>query len=219
MTTMAEQPETRKPITSEELHALARECLNLLRGFPDEGWTRPTVGLEWTCRTTAEHLSHAVDRYCLYLAGPELQRLPYNLVHYDECSMADILRILELRIAALTRIVDASPPGTRAYHVFGLPDPEGYLAMACVELMVHTNDLARSFGSTYQPPAELCARVVARLFPWVPADTDPWQGLEWATGRIKVPALGEAPSDWAWHASPLSEWDGTVKTQASYRRG
>jgi hypothetical protein len=53
---------------------------------------------------------------------------------------------------------------------------------------------------------------LGRLFPWAPTDVDPWAALRWVAGRLDLPSYGRTPPTWAWYASPLTEWDGTVKT-------
>jgi hypothetical protein len=44
---------------------------------------------------------------------------------------------------------------SRAYHTFGLSDPEGFAAMGIVEALVHTHDLAERLGLAWNPPADL----------------------------------------------------------------
>lgn len=41
--------------------------------------------------------------------------------------------------------------------------------MGCVEVLVHGEDVARHLGLSLDPPRDLCARVLARLFPDVDA--------------------------------------------------
>ena len=60
--------------------------------------------------------------------------------------------------------------------------------MGIVETLVHTHDLAAGLGLDWTPPAELCARTLARLFPDAPEDADPWTALLWCTGRAELPA-------------------------------
>jgi hypothetical protein len=117
----------------------------------------------------------------------------------------------------LCEVARAAAPETRGFHVYGRPDRDGYIAMGCVEMLVHTDDIASGLGISFTPPVDLVRGALARLFPWAPADTDAWQTLQWATGRLDLSGYPRVAPDWAWHASPLSEWDGTVKTQASYR--
>jgi hypothetical protein len=50
----------------------------------------------------------------------------------------------------------------------------------------------------WDPPADLCDRVLARLFRDVPADTDRWQVLLWATGRAELPGRPRLTS-WRWY--------------------
>jgi hypothetical protein len=56
--------------------------------------------------------------------------------------------------------------------------------------------------------ASLCHEVLAPL-----ADAD-W--TRWVTGRLDVPEREPVPANWAWHASPVAEWDGEIKTRESY---
>lgn len=96
----------------------------------------------------------------------------------------------------------------------GAADPSGFAAMACDEILIHTDDAARGLGLVFRPPTDLAERVLHRLFPWVTDVDDPWEGLRWANGRI---ALGgrERLSGWTWHCAPLDEWDGTSPTRPS----
>jgi hypothetical protein len=70
-----------------------------------------------------------------------------------------------------------------------------------VETLVHTYDLAQGLGLRWSPPADLCTRALARLFPDAPADTDPWPTLLWATGRGDLPGHPRRTT-WRWYASP-----------------
>jgi hypothetical protein len=73
--------------------------------------------------------------------------------------------------------VRTTPPQVRAYHVFGTSEAEGFAAMGIVETLLHTHDLAQGLGLAWSPPADLCSRVLARLFPNAPGSTDPWPTL------------------------------------------
>ena len=37
------------------LEATARECVEVLRELPDDGFSRRANGLEWSCRATLDH--------------------------------------------------------------------------------------------------------------------------------------------------------------------
>lgn len=108
----------------------------------------------------------------------------------------------------------AAPTSARGFHPMGAADASGFAAMACDELLIHTDDAARGLGATFAPPDDLVEPVLRRLFPWVSPVTEPWPQLRWANGRI---ALGDRDrldgSTWAWHCAPLADWDGTVATR------
>ena len=75
-------------------------------------------------------------------------------------------------------MVCRTAPDVRAHHVFGNSDPEGFAAMGVVEILVHMDSVAAGLGVGWHPPADLCDRALARLFPpAAPADTDRWQTL------------------------------------------
>ena len=85
----------------------------------------------------------------------------------------------------LAAAVDAAPPSLRGFHPFGSPDPSGFAAMACDELLVHGRDAALGLGREFGGDAGLASSILARLYPWHPlgAGDDPWQVLLWANGR------------------------------------
>jgi hypothetical protein len=110
----------------------------------------------------------------------------------------------------LAEVARAAPPGLRAFHPAGMADVCGWIAMGCEEILLHTDDIARGLRMLYRPTDNLSARILARLFPWAPADIDPWDSLRWATGRAALPERERLGPDWYWHCPPLSEWDGTT---------
>lgn len=72
--------------------------------------------------------------------------------------------------------------------------------MGIVETLVHTHDLAAGLGLSWQPPADLCHRVLVRLFPDAPTDTDRWSTLLWATGRTDLPGHPRL-TEWRWYSA------------------
>lgn len=205
-------------IQPNDIRAAAQSSRQALEPVVDADWTGSAGALDWDCRTTLEHVIFAVDRYGLYLATSAQARLPFSLVHYPECLIRDLLMLMEARAAMLAEVAVAASPTARGYHAWGRPDRSGYIAMGCVEILLHTDDIARGLGRTFVPPEDVARRAMARLFPWAPTNVDPWMGLRWATGRLSLPGHPDAPANWAWHASPLEEWDGAIKTQDDYGR-
>lgn len=125
-----------------------------------------------------------------------------SAIHVDrEKGPAALLQAVEACGALLVAMVTTTSPGTRAWHPYGTSDPEGFAAMGAAETLVHGHDAAQGLGVPWEPPADLCARVLNRLFPGAPADALPWAALLWATGRADLPdrpRLGE----WRWYSEP-----------------
>jgi hypothetical protein len=178
-------------------------------------WEVAAGDLDATCRETLDHVVSALTSYASHLANRAPARLPRLRKHDPEAPLEDVLSLVPTAAAVLAAVARSSAPAVRAFHPAGMADPEGFLAMGCDEMLVHTGDIAAGLRVTFTPAPELCARVVARLFPWAPADTEPWATLLWANGRA---LLGDRPRldpDWHWHCAPLSEWDGTVKRRTT----
>ncbi|MEO5877471.1 MAG: tetratricopeptide repeat protein, partial [Streptosporangiaceae bacterium] len=114
-----------------------------------------------------------------------------------------LLQVLEATGALLWAMVRSTEPTVLAHHAWGRSDPEGFAAMGVVETLLHTHDAAQGLGLAWEPPADLCRRSLARLFPDAPLDTDPWATLLWSTGRGELP--GRAPLEsWRWFSAPRS---------------
>ncbi|MDJ1131211.1 hypothetical protein [Streptomyces iconiensis] len=215
-------PETRSsaspasPVTADDLDEAVQLAVATLRGAPQDGWDRNAGSLDWDCWETVEHLSDDLFAYAVQL-GPRTPPLtgdvpyvwesrrpggPLNAVHADRSAgTAGLLQVLEASGALLVAMVRTTPPHVRGYHGFGVSDPEGFAAMGIVETLVHTYDLAETFGLPWAPPAGLCARTLARLFPHAPEGTDPWPTLLWATGRTELPGHPRLTS-WRWYGAP-----------------
>ncbi|WP_405835348.1 hypothetical protein OG528_00920 [Streptomyces platensis] len=201
-------------VTADDLDRAVQLAVSVLRQAPPTGWDTRAGSLEWDCWETVEHLSDDLFAYAVQL-GPrrpplegnvpfvwESRRVggPANAVHADRAAgPAGLLQVLEASGALLVAMVRTTAPEVRAHHVFGVSDPEGFAAMGAVETLVHTHDLTEGLGLAWNPPADVCARVLARLFPDVPAADDPWRTLLWATGRAELPGQPRRTT-WRWDA-------------------
>ncbi|MFI6774019.1 hypothetical protein [Nocardia sp. NPDC050412] len=216
MSRSAESGAPRPRVTAEDLHLAVQLAVAALREAPAAAWDGKAGSLEWDCWETVEHLSDDLFAYAVQLAPatPPLESEvpflwesrrpggPANAVHADRAAGPNgLLQVLEASGTLLVSMVRTTPPQTRAYHVFGISDPEGFAAMGVVETLVHTHDLAQGLGLTWHPPAVLCTRVLARLFPDAPESTDPWTTLLWATGRAELPAHRRLAT-WRWDGTP-----------------
>jgi hypothetical protein len=122
-----------------------------------------------------------------------------------------VLRVLDTAARMMALVATASPASARGYHEGGMADASGFVAMAIDEVIVHGADAAAGLGIPYDPPELLARKVVDRLFPWAPVDTDGWTALLWANGRRPLPGLPEIRPNWSWQCAPLDEWEGDIR--------
>lgn len=182
--------------------------------LPSE-WSNRAGSLEWDCWETVEHMADDLFAYATQLtpATPEGGYVPIattstrpgapdSAIHVDrEKGTASLLQALEACGALLEAMVTTASPSTRAWHPYGTSDPEGFAAMGVTEVLVHGHDVALGLSAPWEPPADLCARVLGRLFPNAPADAQPWAALLWLTGRTELPDRGLL-QEWRWYSEP-----------------
>jgi len=183
---------------------------------PTGAWERQAGPLEWDCWETVEHIADDLFAYAVQLtpATPAGGYVPIAMtstgpggarsaIHVDrESGPAGLLQMLEACGALLAAMVTTASPDTRAWHPMGTSDPEGFAAMGVTETLVHGHDVAQGLGVLWEPPADLCTRVLSRLFPQAPADADPWAALLWACGRGDLPGRPPVGDDWRWYSEP-----------------
>jgi len=202
------------PVTADDVTLSVRLAVDALDDVKD-GWDAPAGEVTWTCWETAEHIADdllcyatqltrsANDGYAQFtMTGREGG--PQVAVSADpEGGPAGLLDIVDACGGLLAAAVRVAPPEARGYHPLGFADAEGFAAMGVVEVLVHTADIAAGLGVPWTPPADLCARVLVRLFPEVEVTGDPWRTLLWATGRGELP---DRPlrTEWHWHSAPIA---------------
>lgn len=205
----------RVPVTAADVTLAARLAVVALGRAPAEAWGNRAGPLEWDCWETVEHIADDLFAYATQLtpATPEGGYVPIAMtstrpggaesaIHVDRKEgAAGLLQAVEACGALLAAMVTTAPPGTRGWHPMGTSDAEGFAAMGVTETLVHTRDAAEGLGVPWEPPADLCARVLTRLFPGAPADALPWAVLLWATGRADLPDRPR-PGDWRWYSEP-----------------
>ncbi|MCG7527152.1 VOC family protein [Streptomyces sp. OfavH-34-F] len=206
----------RLPVTADDVTEAVRLAVDTLGAAGGADWSVPAGPLTWSCRETAEHLSDDLFAYAAQL-GPRTPSVesevpyhwsrrreggPWNAVFADpEAGPAGLLQTVEASGALLAAMVRTASPALRSYHGYGVSDPEGFAAMGVVETLVHAHDIAAGLGLEWAPPAALCDRALARLFPDAPDDADRWTVLLWSTGRAELPGR-ERVTSWKWRSAP-----------------
>ncbi|MFD5071870.1 VOC family protein [Streptomyces sp. NPDC087866] len=208
---------TRLPVTADDVTEAVRLTVDTLAASASADWRVPAGTLTWDCWETAEHLSDDLFAYAVQLGprtpsvetevpyhwAPRREGGPWNAIFADpEAGTAGLLQTLEASGALLAAMVRTASPALRSYHGYGVSDPEGFAAMGVVETLVHAHDIASGLGISWEPPAALCDRALARLFPGAPDDADRWAVLLWSTGRGDLPGR-ERVTSWKWRSAPL----------------
>lgn len=194
-------------ITPDDLESTIEQAVAALGRGSGKDWSAPAGRLRWSCSRT---LFHAADDQVAY-AGQLAARahddyLPFRLRQVRGTPPAGLLTLLQGMGALLATTARATPDAVRAYHPYGLADPEGFVAMGVAEVLLHSHDIAQGLDVAYEPDHDICARAVARLHRGLEPYDDPWQLLLWATGRRDLPGR-RSVRRWRWSAAPADEQD------------
>ncbi|MEX1100349.1 MAG: hypothetical protein WD739_08680 [Actinomycetota bacterium] len=177
----------------------------------DADWTVPAGDLSWSCRRTLDHIPDALLLYARSLATRANDRQPFLRDGDPKRSIEELLAAAVGATTILAEVARAAPPSARAFHPAGMADSEGFVAMGCDEILIHTSDIASGLDVPFSPPPDLADAVLRRLFPWAPQGNDPWDTLRWANGRVALPDSPRLDELWYWHPAPLATWDGIIK--------
>ena len=199
----------------DDLIWAATVCRDALTPALDADWSVVAGDLTWDCRRTLDHVPDTLVFYAGPLATRATARVTPLRNGDPERSVGELLTVVGEAAAILAAVVRAAPAETRAFHPAGMADAEGFLAMGCVEVLIHTDDIARGLGLGFRPPDDLTRGVVRRLFPWAPDEGDPWAALRWACGRVGLGERERLGPDWYWQSAPLAEWDGTIRKRTA----
>jgi uncharacterized protein (TIGR03083 family) len=196
-------------LNGTDVLAAAAICGAFLRQFVNTDWSVPVPYLDWNVSEVVAHVAIGNLWYAFDLTAGGYELHSLDLRTQKDATPADLVRTLEAVAAIVAYTVDAAPPDSRGFHPFGSADPSGFAAMACDETLVHTYDAACGIGVSFIAEDSLCEKVLRRLFPWAPSETDAWDTLLWANGRVPLGNRARLAPGWRWHCAPLDEWDGT----------
>jgi hypothetical protein len=192
----------------DDVLAAATLVTATLAPFPDDapGWAAVAAPTSWTAARTVDHVVDSLLFYAGQVARRALGRHPPVRDGGGGPASALLDRTTTAAHVLAGQLRDL---GTgRAWHPSGLADAAGWAGMAVTEVLVHGHDAARALGADLVLPDALCARTVARVFPWVdPGAGRPSTLLLAVTGRLRVEVVVHDP-DWWWQSAPLAEWDG-----------
>lgn len=190
-------------LTADDLDAATTSVVRALRTTTGLSWSDAAGTGGWDAWRTAEHLGDTLVSFAAQLvARPDSRFVRFMAVAEEDASADEVLEMVLTGSGLLAAVLRTAGPDARAFHPSGVADTEGFAGMGCVEVLVHGEDVARGLGVEIDPPRDVCARVLARMFPHVAhqvAGVDPWDGLRWATHRLELEGL-PSQSDWQWSA-------------------
>jgi hypothetical protein len=180
--------------------AVLSNCVSTLRFYSDADWNIPAIGIDMSVSGVGAHVADGLIAYAAQIVGqPSDHWVPIQVAIEQG---ADVFGLIEA-ISTAGRILDIvavnSPATSRSYHSWGMSDPEGFLAMGCVELLAHTYDIVTSLEGEFSVDDKLVQPFLERLFRGVPTECSRWEALLWSTGRIAIPGSPRQES-WRWYA-------------------
>lgn len=198
----------RKVVTAQDVRASTEYVIEALKHVPGDLWLQEPEGMEWSRHFTLRHCIEVFGFLSRLLANGEsiTSRTPRTPLD-PGIEIQDLLNALPLWGEVLIRVSEASSSSTRGWHPWGSPDPEGYLAQACNEMLLHGHDITHGLEVEVHPSEDLCDRLLNRLYPWAPPEAPRWTTMLWVSGRGELEGQMRITS-WKAHVAPLSEWDG-----------
>lgn len=203
---------------SDDVDAAVRLAVATVRAAADADWNAQAGPTDWTAWEVVDHVADNLFFFAAQLSPrtPTTERqIPFAwshlragdpglVIHADRrAGPAGLAQVVDACGGLLVAVLRTAPPGVLARNEDAVLDADGFAAVAIGEVLVHMSDAAAGLGVPWEPPPELCDRVLARLFPDAPADTDRWPTLLWATGRGELPGRPRV-TEWDWHADATS---------------
>lgn len=182
------------PFTPDDFDTISSLAVAAWTAGVERDWSVPAGTLEWSCLETADHVIDSVYSYAFWLATRDQEAHPYyGEVHArDGLGPASFVQGLRAVTTMLSSVIHASPEGTRAF-IWGRPtletgDVNDFAARGGLELVQHAHDVASGVGVDFQPPADVCRRLIEHTesWPWhspIERTDDAWSDLLVLTGR------------------------------------
>ena len=196
---------THVPVTASDLRQAATLSSTTLAPHIDRDWSINAHNMEWSCRRTLDHVLNCLAWYAHDLANEITHDEGIARDGSGDASLAAMIRSVETLAEVLAIVAEAKPPTVRAMHNWGIADPEGFLAMGTIEIVLHTWDIVTALNGNLSDPAAfdaLAGRLLGRLFPEAPGGYPAFATLLYVTGRGDLDGM-ERVTLWQWHSAPL----------------
>lgn len=156
------------PVTEvggDDILLAASICRDFLGPQCLKSWDVPVPSIDGTVARVVAHAAEGPLWYGLDLWSGPADDAAFEVHVKRDAPNAAILVSLMSAALVCAASVDSAPATARGFHPAGSPDPSGFAAMACDELIIHTHDAARGLGLAFRADGALAGRVLRRLFP------------------------------------------------------
>ena len=183
------------PFTVDDFEAISQLTLGAWGTAVDRDWSVPAGTLEWSCWKTADHTVDCVFSYAFMLASRNQNKYPnFSEIHAPEgASPQDLVDGLRGACELVRATIVTAPSDARAcmgYDQTGpiIGDGTDFAARAGHELILHGHDVCAGLGVAFDPPNDVCERLLDHTAGWPRVGTvartdDPWSDLLVRSGR------------------------------------
>jgi hypothetical protein len=170
-------------ITPEHVLESAEIVADSLTVHATRDWSVRAGPLEWDVERTVTHMVAAPAKYTLYLASASPEFIAVAVSKWPDATHAELVAAVRPIARGLAAIARCVPADTRAFHADGPTNVNGFLALACLELLVHADDALQGLGSRLEPPDDLAREVLNAQYPSTATSGSAWRALVLSTGR------------------------------------
>ena len=180
------------PFTADDFQLLSRLAIEAWQSGVDLDRSVPAGTLEWSCRKTAEHTIDAVCMPAFNLASRRQEAYARfeDLRVPSDATIADLVDGLRAVTTILWAVIVTAQPDTRAIirRPNELAGPQAFAPRGASELIFHTYDVSAGLGIPFEPPRDLCSRLLPHVRGWeahdaLPRTDDSWSDLIARSGR------------------------------------
>jgi uncharacterized protein (TIGR03083 family) len=187
-------------VTPGALESTAEAVVAALRPGVGLDWSRTAGTLDWTVEATVAHMAAGIAKHLIYLTSRSSRFIAVATGRWPDATQEEMLDAIVGCAAAMANAARQSPPGSMGFHVSGMHDAEGFLAMDVVDLLVHAEDVTQGLGLDFSPSDELCEVALDFGHPEYAGRRPAWPTLLWVWGRPH-------PATSSWGAAPAQRSD------------